>query len=228
MNRLAPPPASRALNETLSWIEFPRLMLRSPELLSMPRGTGRRTLVFPGFGAGNGSTLVLRRYLTYLGHDVAGWELGVNSGDVLTTLRELVDHVRSQAQRSGAPVALVGWSLGGYLAREVAREAPDCVNRVITLGSPVIGGPKYTQVASMFAARGEDLDLIERLVAERERVPLSVPVTAIYSKFDGVVAWEACIDAHSPHVEHVEVRTTHIGLGFSPDVYRLVAQRLQA
>ena len=121
---------------------------------------------------------------------------------------------------------LIGWSLGGYLAREAARERPQAAHQVITLGSPVVGGPKYTAVAGAYLRRGIDLDVIEAEVAARNRQPLDTPVTAVYSRSDGVVAWQACIDRHSTNVEHVEVETTHLGLGFSPEVFQIIAERL--
>jgi dienelactone hydrolase len=123
------------------------------------------------------------------------------------------------------PVPLLGWSLGGVLARETARERPGLVSQVITMGTPVVGGPKYTLTARTYAARGADLDHIERMVAERNRVPITVPVTAIYSKNDGVVDWRACIDHHN-EVEHIEVRATHLGMGASAEVFDIVARRL--
>jgi dienelactone hydrolase len=126
----------------------------------------------------------------------------------------------------GGRVRCVGWSLGGNLAREAARERPELVERVVTFGTPAVGGPKYTSVARMYRQRGLDLDAIEARFAERERVPIRVPVTAIYSRRDGVVAWRACIDRSTPDVEHVEVRGAHLGLGFHPAVYRVVADRL--
>jgi len=137
----------------------------------------------------------------------------------------VVEGVSELARVEGRGVRLVGWSLGGYLAREAARERPDAVERVITLGSPTVGGPKYTAVAEVYRRSGYDLDAIEAAVEARNRVPLQVPVTAIYSRSDAVVAWEACIDRVNPQVEHVEVHTTHLGLGFAPDVYRIIAQR---
>jgi pimeloyl-ACP methyl ester carboxylesterase len=214
------------LAEGLGTLELGRLVLHWPRLLTRPRGQGRRVLVFPGFGAGDESTLVLRSYLNALGYRAAGWGLGRNDGNVPTLLAAARSRVVRESERAGEPVLLVGWSLGGYLAREVARERPQQVARVITLGSPVVGGPKYTALASWFAGGADELDRIEAAVAARYRVPLRVPVTAIYSRRDRIVAWQACIDYHSPRVEHVEVDTTHIGLGFAPEVYELVADRL--
>lgn len=213
------PPPSALLNETLTALELPRLFLQAARLARAPRGTGQRVLVLPGFGADDASTALIRGYLGFLGYRATGWGLGRNDADVLTLLERLRDRVVQLAV--DGPVRLVGWSLGGYLAREVARDAPDAVCRVVTLGSPVVGGPKYTSVARLFSG----LDEIEALVDARYDRPLTVPVTAIYSRLDGVVSWQACIDERSPNVEHVEVSTTHIGLGFSPQVLRIIAAR---
>ena len=97
---------------------------------------------------------------------------------------------------------------------------------MITLGSPVVGGSKYTAVAGFYRRQGIDLDAIEAEVEARNRLPLATPVTAIYSRSDGVVAWRACIDPYSPQVDHVEVAATHLGLGFSPRVFEIIAERL--
>lgn len=183
-------------------------------------------MVMPGYSAGDASTLVLRSYLRLLGYSVFGWGLGRNGGDVPQLIPRVAERVSGLAGRTGRRVRLVGWSLGGYLAREAARERPGDVERVVTLGSPVIGGPKYTVVGRYYAQQGYDLDEIEAAVAERNRTPLGVPVTAVYSRADGVVAWRACIDEANTNVEHVEVSTTHLGLGFSAEVFRIVAERL--
>jgi pimeloyl-ACP methyl ester carboxylesterase len=221
----APPPGG-LLVEALGLLELPRLLLRYPQLASQPRGDGHTVLVLPGYGAGDASTTVLRSYLRSLGHRSFGWGLGRNDGDVEELLPAVVDRLTWLAHDAGGRISVIGWSLGGVLAREAARERPEAVRRVITLGSPVVGGPKYTAVASAYRRRGFDLDAIEAAVDERNRVPIRVPVTAVYSRRDGVVAWRACIDPHGPQVEHVEVRTTHLGLGFSPEVFQVIAQRL--
>ena len=220
------PSAKGVLYEARGLLELPRLMLRFPELSRQPRGKGEPVMVLPGYGAGDASTLLLRSYLRYLGYDARGWIIGRNSGDVPALFPRVVSGLESLARETGKPVRLIGWSLGGYLAREAARERPDIAHQVITLGSPVVGGPKYTLVAEAYRRSGIDLDEIERQVASRNVVPLRTPVVAIYSRNDGVVAWEACIDHHCERVEHVEVETTHLGLGFAPEVYTIVAQRL--
>jgi pimeloyl-ACP methyl ester carboxylesterase len=221
-----PPSYLGLMREALGLLELPRLLWSAPTLAAQPRGRGEAVLVFPGYGAGDASTWTLRRYLRGLGWDARGWGIGRNDGDVEGLIPRATQCAERAARRTGAPVRLIGWSLGGYLAREAARESPAAVAQVITLGSPVVGGPKYTAVADVYRRRGFDLDAIEAAVAERNRVTLRVPVTAIYSRSDGVVAWRACIDEWSPRVEHREVRTTHVGLGFSAEVYGIVARTL--
>ncbi len=214
--------------EASAGLELVRLLARIPDLARQPRGAGEPVMVLPGFGAGDGSTVILRSYLSWLGYRVEGWSLGVNSGDVPELIPEVGRRVNERARRSGVPLRLVGWSLGGYLAREAARDQPTSVDRVVTLGSPVIGGPRYTATAAFYRAAGVDFEEIEAAIEERERVPIESPVTAVFSRSDGVVDWRACIDRKSPRVEHVEVGASHVGLGFAPEVLRIVARRLAA
>lgn len=183
--------------------------------------------MFPGFSAGDLSTFALRRHLQRNGFRVHRWRLGVNHGDVPSLVPRVVARTESLFDRYGEPVALVGWSLGGVLAREVARERPEIVQSVVTLGSPVIGGPKYTRVAGFYSnVLKKDLDQIERTVERRNRIPIRVPLTAIYSKRDKVVQWQACIDHVNAHCRHVEVAASHLSLGFDPRVLRLVSQAI--
>jgi pimeloyl-ACP methyl ester carboxylesterase len=183
-------------------------------------------LLLPGFGTGPRAMHVLEAYLRGCGHRVRDWGLGHNTGDAQRLRIALEPTVRALVERHGEPVSLVGWSLGGFIAREYARERPDEVRAVVTLGTPVIGGPRYTATARRYRAQGHDLDEIERAVMKRYETPLEVPVTAIYSKRDGIVAWQACIDRWSPRVRHVEVEETHLGLVFSPRVRAIVAKSL--
>jgi len=220
------PPSYSFLLEGLAWLDPLQLLLRAPDLARAPRGAGEPVLVLPGFAASDASTLALRSYLRWLGYDARGWGLGTNRGDLRALVPRVIALLSQRAEAARGRVRCVGWSLGGNLAREAARERPDLVERVVTLGTPAVGGPKYTSVAHRYRRRGADLDGIEAQMAERERVPIRVPVTAIYSRRDGVVAWRACIDRSTPDVEHVEVSAAHLGLGFHPEVYRVVADRL--
>lgn len=223
---LSPPPTRLLLGEVRGAVEPARLLLRAPLLATLPRGNGATVMLLPGYGAAEASTAVLQGFLRLLGYRSCSWGLGRNTGNVAKLVPGVLARLDDVAPEGSGPVHLLGWSLGGYIARETARERPDRVRSVITLGSPVVGGPKYTTVAERYRRRGYDLDELERIVDARYETPLRVPVTAIFSKSDGIVAWEACIDRRSPGIEHVEVSTTHIGLGFSPEVFRIVAERL--
>jgi pimeloyl-ACP methyl ester carboxylesterase len=186
----------------------------------------RTVILLPGFGAGPRSMRVMESFLRGRGHRARDWGLGRNTGDVRRLRAKLEGVVEASIAAHGEPVVLVGWSLGGYIAREYAREHRG-VRKIVTLGSPVIGGPRYTATARWYRSQGHDLLEIERAVAERYATPLDVPVAAIYSRRDGVVAWQACIDRWSPRVRHIEVDETHVGLGFAPGVLALVAEEVE-
>jgi pimeloyl-ACP methyl ester carboxylesterase len=216
-------------------------------------GTDRPVLVLPGFGAGELAMRPLRRYLQRHGVNAEDWGLGTNRAglDIPHTLADLspgwsprplaryrreggvaflvdrmVKRVRQRAEESGDAVALVGWSLGGTIAREVARDLPDAVSRVITLGSPFIGGPKYTAAGRSLRERGLDVDWIEQQVRLREQRPVTVPITAVVSPTDAVVDYAAAFDHFSERVEHVELDVAHLGMGVNRKVWKIVLERL--
>ena len=202
----------------------------APSWLAMKSGRAaepRTVILLPGFGAGPRSMRVVESFLHRRGHRALDWGLGLNTGDVGKFRAKLTHVVERAIAEHGESVVLLGWSLGGYIAREYAREHPGEVRRVITLGSPVIGGPRYTATAERYRSQGHDLHEIERAVADRYATPLRVPVTAIYSKRDGIVAWRACIDQWSPRVRHVEVSETHVGLVLAPRVMAIVADEIE-
>lgn len=123
----------------------------------------------------------------------------------------------------GDRVALVGWSLGGIIAREVARDRPDLVSAVITYGSP-LRGPRYTVASRMY--QPHEHEIVDQYIEERSQNPIVVPVSAIFSRRDGIVDWATCIDHTTPEVENIEVSSTHLGMGLDPDVWSVVADRL--
>lgn len=217
--------------DILQELRLPVDMLRwTPSWLALKSGRAAQpqpVILLPGFGAGPGSMRFMESFLRRRGHHVRDWGLGTNNGDAKKLRARLKDIVRATLAERGKPAVLVGWSLGGYIAREYAREHPDDVRKVVTLGSPVIGGPRYTATARRYRAQGHDLDQIERSVAERYATPLRVPVVAVYSKRDGVVAWQACIDRWSPDMRHVEVNETHIGLVFAPRVLSIIVDEIE-
>jgi pimeloyl-ACP methyl ester carboxylesterase len=227
---IEPPSPVLQLLEGRVGIESLALALRMPMLLGMaPRGDGGNVLVLPGFMAGDASTAALRQFLRAIGYLVHGWGLGQNRGRMLTYLPRLTETIERLVAEQRRPMPLVGWSRGGVLAREIARERPELVSRVITMGSPVKGGVAATSIARMVerhtGIKAADLAKLQR---DRDLRPITTPITAIYSKTDGVVAWQACIDDTSTAVEHVEVVGSHVGLGFNADVFAIVAKKLAA
>jgi pimeloyl-ACP methyl ester carboxylesterase len=220
-----PPSTRAALGELGSALDGVRLVGALPRLSSAPRGDGHLVVDIPGWRAPELTGAPLRGYLRRLGYDARGWGFGTNTGDPRRDVERLSRSVLELVDAKGEPASLVGWSLGGVIAREVARRHPDAVRRVITYGTPVTGGPRHTTVARAYR-RGPDPDA--HRVAERldPTAPIPVPLTILFSKRDGVVAWQACLDHTSPDAEHVEVSSTHIGMGIDPDVWTVVADRL--
>ena len=206
--------------DALGWV--PTLLASRVRRAAQPQSV----LLLPGYGTSPTAMRALEVFLRRHGHRVRDWGLGRNTGAARELRVALEPIVRSVIDEHGEPVVLVGWSLGGFIAREFAREHPQQVRKVITLGTPVIGGPRYTATARRYQDEGYDLDELERDVMSRYSTPIAVPVTAIYSKRDGIVAWPACIDRWSPHVEHIEVDATHLGLVLSPHVRTIVAREV--
>ena len=219
-----PPSTWVALGELGSALDAARLVGALPRLSAAPRGDGHLVVDIPGWRAPEVTGAPLRRYLRRLGYDARGWGFGTNTGDPRRDVERLAARVLDLVEAKGSPASLVGWSLGGVIAREVARLHPEAVRRVITYGTPVTGGAAYTTIARATGQGAADADRVARRLHPRS--PIEVPLTVLFSRRDGVVAWQACIDHTSPHAEHVEVSSTHLGLGFDPDVWAVVADRL--
>ena len=208
--------------------EFSTLPLATPFLSKAPKGDGHSVLVLPGFVAGDTSTDPLRRYLKYLGYDAHAWELGRNFGPhaIGREGEKLMSRFSEIAKDAKGKVSLIGWSLGGVMARELAKKVPDQVRQVITLGSPFTGDPFASKPSKLYqfitGEMGEDFE--ERLKASAEPPPM--PSTSIYSKGDGVVPWRNCIEKAAPQTDNIEVYGSHCGLGVNPAVLFAVADRL--
>ena len=226
---IAQPPSRLAtwleLRAPLDWAS---VLLRAPQLALAPRGDGRPVLLIPGYRTDERAMRPLGRYLEFLGYDVYDWDQGRNKGDVDGDIQRVGERVmRIYQQLDGEPVTLIGWSLGGVVARETARLFERCVREVITLGTPIIGGPKYTAVASRFARIAKlDLDEFEKEVHERNSIGIRQPVTSIYSRADGVVGWRASIDTYNEQARNIRVNSSHFGLGANGKVWHLIARLL--
>ena len=220
------PSLAHLLGEVLTPVQAFRLARHHRRLRSAPAaiaGQSGPVITIPGYLTPETSMLPLRAYLRWLGHDVSGWGLGPNTADVVGRVMRFVPRIRQMARERG-PVSLIGWSLGGLAAREVAREAPDAVSQVVTIGTPVIGGPRWTN--AKLGYRREAILGYAAAADARLRLPLPRPVTALVSKRDGIVAYRAQLDHHSEDVEHVEIGSTHLGMGVDPDVWLATAGAL--
>ena len=227
-----PPSALLALTELPRAIaEWGSLAVSMGALVATaPRGDGHPVLVLPGFMTSDTSTRVLRRFLRTLGYDAHSWNLGRNLGPraIGAQGEKLVERLREVHEATGQKVSLVGWSLGGVMARLLARRAPDHVRQVITLGSPFAGSPKSSNVWRLYeymSGTAVDGQHTQGMLAEIAAPP-SVPTTAIYTKGDGVVAWQTCREVESDTAENIEVHGSHCGLGVNPSVLYAVADRL--
>jgi pimeloyl-ACP methyl ester carboxylesterase len=222
-------PPSRALLalETRAIFELGWFVQSLPLLSLTPRGDGHPVLVLPGFTAGDLSTAPLRRFLESRGFHAHGWKQGRNLGMRTGLDLRMARRLRGIYWRFGCKVSLVGWSLGGIYARELARQHPDQVRQVITLGSPFNLSARANHAWRLYELlSGESVDDEQELL-ERLREPLPVPTTAVYSRTDGVVAWQTCVDDESrPHTENIEVPGSHCGLGFNPLVAFVLLDRL--
>ena len=225
------PPTLLALAELhRAVVELTTLPIAAPILRLAPRGDGHPVLVMPGFTASDVSTGILRRYLASLGYDTHAWELGRNLGPraIGREGEKLVERLKAIHDATGKKVSLVGWSLGGVMARQLSRQAPETVRQVISLGSPFTGDPRATTVWRLYeyvsGQKMSDKDTQRQLKESRKAPP--VPSTAIYSKTDGVVAWQNCIEPASATTDNIEVYGSHCGLGVNPAVLYAVADRL--
>lgn len=197
-----------------------------PFLRSLPRGDGRPVLVLPGLAAGDMSTAPMRSFLADRGYTSYGWSLGRNMG-YRPGLKELKqERLREIFDRhDGRKVSLIGWSLGGVYARQLAKQSPEMVRDVIALGSPFKGHPRSSNAWRLYEAlAGHDVD--EVAAAEEIHGAPPVPFTSIFSRTDGVVAWECCIETESPTCENIGMEASHCGLGHHPLALAVIADRL--
>lgn len=220
-----PPPRHLQLMELRALGEFSASLALMPLLQRAPRGDGHPVLVLPGLIASDASTKLLRTYLAGRGYDVHGWGLGRNMGLKNGLRNKMLDLVRRLHSQSGRTVSLVGWSLGGVYSREIAAEVPDAVRSCIMLGSPIHSHPRSTNAWRIYElASGQSVD-DPALQGVAAALP-PVPTTAIFSRTDGVVAWQGSVEPRTAMSESIEVEGSHCGLGAHPAVLYAIADRL--
>lgn len=225
--RLRAPGLGLLLAEARGIFEFNASLFLSPLLMRAPRGDGHPVLMLPGFLASDLSMAPMRRYLRELGYDSHAWEKGRNIGGVSRMRVLLRDRLAQIHADTGRKVSIVGWSLGGVYARDLALQAPDMVRCVVTLGSPFANDVRATNATRLYELlSGEGADDNPELRAAIAG-DLPVPATSIYSRTDGIVNWRTCLLRPSVSAENIEVHlASHVGLGVNPAALWAVADRL--
>lgn len=225
-----PPSTLLALSE--GWralMEASTLIPSLPLLNRLPRGDGHPVYVLPGFMADSQSTGMLRRWLDRLGYTTIPWGFGRNLGPRGNLLERLAQTVGNIERHYGEPVTLIGQSLGGIFAREIAKVMPDQVRQVVTLGSPfgqTVANGTTPAVARLFEmATGQSATSVRTQFGDLTTPP-PVPCTAIFSRTDGIAHWKTCIERETHRTDNVEVVASHCGMGFNPVIYYIIADRL--
>ena len=224
---LSPPSRTLMFLEGRALSELGAFLGALPLLSLAPKGDGHPVLVLPGLVASDSSTRPLRSFLKSRGYAVSGWRQGRNLGLRHGVQNAMVDLVQELNDTNGRKVSLVGWSLGGLYARQLAKMMPDRVRSVITLGSPFASGPKATnawRVYEMASGRRADEE-DARFGGSLSGTP-PVPTTAIFSRTDGVCAWQGCMEKTTATSESIEVESSHCGMAHHPAAVYAVADRL--
>ncbi|MCX6399947.1 MAG: alpha/beta hydrolase [Propionibacteriales bacterium] len=230
-----------APHRALMLLELPRWtveygasrMLDLAQQVALPErnlGQGRPVLVLPGFSAHDKLTGRLRSHLSQRGWSVHGWGLGTNHGLTDKIVTGLPRRFADIAARYDEPVSVVGWSFGGLLARWLAHQNPDQVRQVVCLGSPWRADGERTHATGMFEKSRVKHGIAPdaREIIDLLRGPVPVPLTAVWSKTDGIVPWQGCtVDPSTdPIAENVEVISSHVGMVANPLVFAAVVDRL--
>lgn len=214
----------RALMELTTYFPF-RLISKIPK-----DGDSHPVLILPGFMSTDKSTVPLRSFIQKIGYTVYGWGSGRNRGEE-ELLDEMIRKVEYLFQIHEEQVSLIGWSLGGVFARQIAKARPHMVRQVITLGSPfkgVLESNNATWILELLnKKKKEEISIDPEFLADLP-LPAPVPTTAIYSKEDGVVPWRLCMEQVENDIhQNIQVRGSHLGLGINPSVLIVIADRLK-
>lgn len=208
------------------------IALKQPLKHLIKDGDGHPVMVIPGLAGSDGSTAYIRGFLDGIGYTSYSWGQGRNLGPqdgMDNMLGKLVQRVEDIYNMSGGQqVSIIGWSLGGIYAREIAKLLPDKVRQVITLGTPFKGDTESTNATRLYEYLNKDKSHTDSEVLEKIRQAPPVPFTSIFSKTDGVVHWTASIEEEGPESENIEiVGASHLGLGHNPVTMYVISDRLK-
>ncbi|MFM0309629.1 alpha/beta fold hydrolase [Paraburkholderia sp. RL17-383-BIF-A] len=199
----------------------------APLAVPLPPGDGHPVLVFPGLCVSGAATSDLRNRLRQAGYEVHDWQQGFNFGpsaDHDLMLVRLGDHLKQIHALHRSSVSLVGWSYGGIYARGLAAKYPELVRQVITLATPVADNSDATHAGWLLNMLSSGIVPMGQVSTRHSDVGLPVPCASVYSKTDGIVAWEACVSTESTNHRNIEVEdVSHLGMVHHPEVLRVVA-----
>lgn len=194
-------------------------------------GDGHPVVIFPGLGANGNSVATLRAHCRALGYSAFDWGQGFNTGpqgDLDTWLHNLKSQIVALLAGHTQAATLIGWSLGGLYAREIGKLMAPRVRQVITVGTPFNAEADHTNVGWLFRLLSGSSTAMNPALSQRLRTPPPMRTTSIYSRSDGVVAWQTCCHhKRSSLVQEIEVGGSHIGMGWNRDVLAAVADRLR-
>lgn len=207
-------------------LEIPKL-LASPlqAAVPIPGGQGQPVVVYPGYLTSNVSSIRLRRSLSVAGYAAYGWELGKNKGARPDLLWRLELQLERLMLRHGQPVMLIGWSLGGLYAREVAKHRPDLVKLVITLGSPFSGDPRANNAWHIYERLNDHSVDNPPIGGDLSEKP-PVLTFAVWSPIDGIVAPVSARGEPWQSDRQIELNERHLSLARSPAGIRLIGSLL--
>lgn len=215
--------AVRAVTEL--GISYPYRKFNKTEVV----GDGHPVMIFPGFLASKRSTSVLHKFIEKSGYTAYDWGLERNWGKI-----EYLEHLEQRTEeiyhRHGQQVTLIGWSLGGVFARQIAKERPELVRQLITLGSPFLDITRPNNIAWLHTliSGGKTVQEVGAALLEDLPLPAPVPTTAIYSKQDGIVPWKACMEKIEDDLhQNIQVHGSHCGLAVNSTVLHIISDRLQ-
>jgi pimeloyl-ACP methyl ester carboxylesterase len=224
-----PPHPFWTLTEGRAIFEFGAFSLFRKNMRNLPKGDGHPVLVLPGFMASDHSTRPMRRLFNDLGYNAYGWGLGRNVKFNEIREREMSDLVEKIYAENGEKLSIVGWSLGGVFARELAKMHPDIVRIVVSLGSPISNDRRHAAPSRLFEAINgkQTAPELEGRYRDLAEAP-PVPTTSILTRTDGVVSWRGSVQCPSKgdQTENIVVPASHVGLGVNPLVMVAVADRL--
>lgn len=226
---IAPPSSWLLASESRAvWELWAGLAMFFPVKRMAKRGDGHPVLVLPGLGATDVSTVLLRKFLDDLGYVSYAWKQGRNRGFNDDMGEALLTRLHGIHLKHGQQVTVIGQSLGGVYARELAKLAPTKVRQVITLGSPFSGHPlASTGIRAYEWLSGERIEDMDFDRHHEIRATPPVPTTSVYSKLDGIVAWKCSIESGAGQTENIHLRgATHCGMACSPAALYLLADRL--